>query len=104
MMYKRLLASATFSVLLGTAAAVTPALAEDAPGGTLVPGAQLAQMPPPLMPVLNWTGFYVGVNGGYGFSEDRSNHVFETVGTAPGNGLFGPPFISGTWPGNGFFG
>ena len=91
------------AVALLAAAGVTPALAEDAPGGTLVPGVQLAQMPPP-PPMLNWTGFYVGVNGGYGFSESRSNHVFETVGTAPGNGLFGPPFIAGTWPGNGFFG
>jgi opacity protein-like surface antigen len=45
------------------AAAVTPALAEDAPGGTLVPGPQLAQMPPPMMPLTSWTGFYVGING-----------------------------------------
>ncbi|HYM72196.1 MAG TPA: OmpA family protein, partial [Stellaceae bacterium] len=43
--------------------AVTPALAEDAPAGTLVPGAQLAQVPPPPpMPMMapNWTGFYLG--------------------------------------------
>jgi outer membrane protein OmpA-like peptidoglycan-associated protein len=46
------------------AAAVTPALADDAPGGTLVPGAQLAQMPPPPMYAVNWTGFYLGGQGG----------------------------------------
>jgi len=52
--------------------AVTPALAEEAPGGTLVPGMQLAQMPPPPMPVLSWTGFYVGVNGGWvGSNRDK---------------------------------
>ena len=78
------------------AVAMTPALAEDAPAGTLVPGAQLAQMPPPPMAMYNWSGFYVGIHGGYGFSESRNNHVFETTG--------GNPYISGTWPGNGFFG
>ena len=45
MMTKFLLAGAAFGALLGIA--VTPALAEEAPAGSLVPGMQLAQIPPP---------------------------------------------------------
>ena len=71
MMKRLLLAGASFSVLFGTAVAVTPALAEEAPAGTLVPGLQVAQMPP-MAPVMSWTGFYVGVNGGWvGSNRDR---------------------------------
>src|ERR1700738_4034932 len=54
------------AVAMMAALAVTPALAEEAPGGSLVPGMQLAQRPPPPPPpMLSWTGFYVGVNGGW---------------------------------------
>ena len=27
--------------------------------------------PPPVAQVWNWTGFYVGINGGYGWGESR---------------------------------
>jgi len=85
MMKNRLLAGAVFGALF--AAAVTPALAEDAPGGTLVPGAQLAQVPPP-PPVLDWTGFYVGVNGGWvGSARDRVVNTGTDTG-ALGLGTF----------------
>jgi len=67
---KRLLViGATVGALLGAAALVTPALAEDAPAGTLVPGAQLAQVPPPppMPAMIDWNGLYGGVLAGARF-------------------------------------
>ncbi len=82
---KRLLViGATFGALLGAAALVTPALAEDAPAGTLVPGAQLAQVPPPPL-ALDWTGFYVGVNGGW--VNSARDRVVNTGTDTDGAGL-----------------
>jgi outer membrane immunogenic protein len=46
--------------------------------------------PPPALPVSNWTGFYFGVNGGFG--GDRYQYPFS-VGAIPALGL-GP--VSGT--------
>src|ERR1700682_2692798 len=95
-MRKFLLASAAFSAFLGIA--VTPAVADEAPGGTLVPGMQLAQVPPPPPPpVLSWTGFYVGVNGGW-VSRRRDRVVNTGTDTSVGGlgtalatpGPFGP--------------
>ncbi len=63
----------TAAALALAAAVITPALAEDAPASNLVPGAQLAQMPAP-PPALDWSGFYVGVNGGW-VSSARDNVV-----------------------------
>ena len=78
---KRLLViGATVGALLGAAALVTPALAEDAPAGTLVPGAQLAQVPPPPMPAMNWSGFYLGVDVGGGWGNDSDHEVSNTSG------------------------
>ena len=53
--------------LLGTAAllavaAATPALSADI-------GMRYPQAPPMVAPVWTWTGFYVGVNGGYGWGR-----------------------------------
>jgi len=52
--------------------------------------------PPPLVAVFSWTGFYIGVNGGGAFSQNRNVNVTETLG--------GALFTSGTWPGRGTFG
>src|SRR5579864_747643 len=73
------------------AAAVTPALAEDAPGGALVPGMQLAQVPPPPMPMMSWTGLYVGVNGGW---VDSSRDKIINTGTDTGIGGLGSALSS----------
>jgi outer membrane immunogenic protein len=74
----------TFGLTLGLAA---PASAADLPVKA-----------PPLVPVAiyDWTGFYIGVNGGGGFSGNRTTIVNETFA--------GAPFIAGTWPGTGNFG
>jgi outer membrane immunogenic protein len=36
--------------------------------------------PPPPPPVMNWTGFYLGANGGYSFGEARSTAFAGTPG------------------------
>lgn len=91
-MKKLLLAG--FSALVGTAASVMPALAEDAPGGTLVPGAQLAQMPPPPVMVGNsWTGVYLGADIGAGWTQQNfATSVPSAALSGAANTLFTVPF------------
>jgi outer membrane immunogenic protein len=44
-----------------------------------------SKAPPPIMPpsYYSWSGFYVGMNVGYGFGKSR--HDFEPIGTTTGN-------------------
>jgi outer membrane immunogenic protein len=49
----------------------------------------------------NWSGFYLGVNAGYGWGRNEDVVVAETSTLAPFNGGL---FLSGTWPGFGAFG
>jgi len=81
MIQKFLLAGTAFGALLAVAS-VTLALAEDAPGGALVPGMQLAQMPPP-PPIYTWNGFYVGVNIGGAWAFPHTNSPLTNNGVAP---------------------
>ena len=56
--------------LLGTVALV--ALAVVTPAAAADMGARMPMKAPPMMePVWNWTGFYIGVNGGYGWGSSR---------------------------------
>jgi outer membrane immunogenic protein len=61
--------------------------------------------PPPIVTIYNWTGFYIGVNGGYG--GDRMDYDFTLLGV-PGNasltsgggfggGQIGYNFQAGAW-------
>jgi outer membrane immunogenic protein len=54
-------------------------------------------VPPPL-PVYNWTGFYIGVNAGYGWGE-----IDDAVTPLPQPGFGFPPFSVGSEP-DGFIG
>jgi outer membrane immunogenic protein len=77
--------------LLGTVALV--ALATATPVAAADMGARYpVKAPPPVAAVWNWTGFYVGVNGGYGWG--RSNWALLPLGLNegshdPSGGTFG---------------
>jgi outer membrane protein OmpA-like peptidoglycan-associated protein len=81
--------------LLVTVAA--PALAEDPAGNALVPGPLLTQapMPPPMPMGYNWTGLYLGVNGGW--VESLDGRVFNTATDVASSG-FGAFLAAGTIP------
>src|SRR5215211_3167666 len=79
---KKLLLSSV--ALLGLSAT---ALAADLPRRTVVAP---APVPFVAVPVFTWTGFYVGVNAGYGFSDDTDddfNNGFGGFGGFGGSGL-----------------
>ena len=61
-----------------------PALAADMPGGYYPP-------PPPAAPVplFTWNGFYLGINGGYGWGQSDWTSSVTAGSTSPGGGLFG---------------
>ena len=100
--------------LLGMAVA---AQAADLPRRTMAPAPYVAAVP-----VFTWTGFYVGVNAGYGWSDNGQDDRFRLgsgdvfTGSAPGTvsfrtnndeseGFLGGAQIGYNWqftPGNGF--
>ena len=57
-MRKLLVATAVLAALVGT-----PAFAADM-------AAPVYKAPPPAAPMFSWTGFYIGLNGGYGWGHD----------------------------------
>jgi outer membrane immunogenic protein len=64
------------SVAIVALAAAGPALAADLP----------LKAPPPAVAAWNWSGFYIGGHGGYGWGQNRSTSVDD-------------PFFSGKFPG-----
>jgi outer membrane immunogenic protein len=80
-MKKLLLAGVAFAGLVAGAGA----MAADLPARTApVPVAI------PAVPLFTWTGFYVGVNAGYGWQDNNDNSIFVPPGT------FAPPFAGAT--------
>lgn len=65
--------------LLSTAALVALAIATPAAAADMA--ARMPMKAPPMVaPIWNWTGFYVGVNGGYGWGRNNWNLVSPVVG------------------------
>src|SRR5215218_8953147 len=90
---KKLLLSSV--ALLGLTAT---ALAADLPRRTVV-----APAPVPFVaaPVFTWTGFYLGVNAGYGFSDRDDDDLFNNgfgFGSFGGSGLSVPSATGGLAP------
>lgn len=72
-MKNRCLAAVAVAIaMLGSAAPVAAADLSRAP---------VYKAPPPAAPAWSWTGFYVGVNGGYGWGTDPVS--FENVNALP---------------------
>jgi outer membrane immunogenic protein len=76
--------------LLALAAATSPAAAADLP-----PRLPVAKAPAYIPPsVYNWTGFYIGVNGGYGWGQ--SEHSDTLLGVSTGDFDLSGGLVGGT--------
>jgi outer membrane immunogenic protein len=77
------------SILSGLVACASAVGAAIASCGSVLavdmPVKAAAYKAPATAPSLNWTGFYAGVNAGYGWSSDAVS--FDPFGTGPGNGV-----------------
>jgi outer membrane immunogenic protein len=68
-------------------ALATPAFAADLPQAAPPPPQAPAFIPPP--PVYNWSGIYIGINGGYGFGNSNWGAPITTGNFALDGGLVG---------------
>lgn len=75
-----LLAAVAMSAVLG-GSALSGASAAD------LPRRSPAYIPPAYAPIFTWTGFYGGINGGYGFGD--SNGIGRALAGSPSGGLIG---------------
>jgi outer membrane immunogenic protein len=82
-------------VVLALAASVSAAVAADVLPPT--PAPPPVYRPPPVSPVYNWTGFYVGGMGGYGWSTNLGANLTGGFagGTFGGNAQFGNFVVGG---------
>jgi outer membrane immunogenic protein len=82
------------STLLCAAAAVAALSAPATAADMRMP----VKAPPPIAAVFNWTGFYIGVNGGGAFGGSSDDVVVTERNAA------GALIVGGAWPGFGRFG
>jgi outer membrane immunogenic protein len=95
---KRILVTVLFSALAAGAA-----LASDLPPPARVPPrAPAVYAPPP--PVYDWTGFYIGINGGWGFGKSDWNTNIGGVFLDTGNFNVNGGLVGGTVGYNWWFG
>ena len=76
-------------------AAAAPAFAADLPPPMAPPRAPVAYIPGP--PPFSWTGFYVGLNAGYGFGQTKWTTPSGTVGGFSTNGGLAGATIGGNY-------
>jgi outer membrane immunogenic protein len=85
---KRIVLAAALALSAG------PALAADLPAPPPPPRAPAAYVPV-AAPIYNWSGIYVGINGGYGFG-DSSWDLSSLGGASTGNFDINGPLVGGT--------
>lgn len=80
----------------------TVALAGLTAGATAadLPSRRLAPAPYVAVPVFTWTGFYVGVNAGYGFSDNNSARSLTAYNVAGANAPLGSQISGGAFGSN----
>ena len=69
----------TFALLCAAIGLSGSALAADLPPAA--PPRAPAIYVPPVLPVYNWSGFYLGINGGYGFGSSEWTDPLNTSGS-----------------------
>ncbi len=79
-MKQLLLAAVTMSAVLGGSALSTASAAD-------LPRRSPAYIPPAYVPLFTWTGFYAGINGGYGFGDSKGSG--KALAGSPDGGLVG---------------
>jgi len=91
-------------ILLGAAALVTIGIAAPASAADLGPRPYRAAPPPYVAPIYDWTGFYIGGNGGWGQQRDCRFNVTVAfdIGCHDANGgvaggQIGYRWQAGTW-------
>ncbi|MEI2734820.1 MAG: outer membrane protein [Rhodoblastus sp.] len=89
-----------FAAALAVSTIAGSAFAADLPSRKVAP----AYVAP--APVFMWTGFYIGLNGGYAFAGNGAGNGGRLVSTDDFHGTFpgGPAWVLGTGPSGGIFG